>query len=70
MLRNEHIVRRIEKVIDLGHSVVIWPNDLTEKDINDLILSGMSSFDIQKIIKDNTFKGLQAKVKLTEWKRV
>jgi len=68
--RNEHIVRRIEKVIDLGHSVVIWPNDLTEKDINDLILSGMSSFDIQKIIKDNTFKGLQAKVKLTEWKRV
>jgi len=68
--RNEHIVRRIEKVIDLGHSVVIWPNDLTEKDINDLILSGMSSFDIQKIIKDNTFKGLQAKVKITEWKRV
>ena len=49
---------------------MIWPNDLTEKDINDLILSGMSSFDIQKIIKGNTFKGLQAKVKLTEWKRV
>ena len=68
--RNEHIVRRMEKVINLGHSIVIWPNDLTEKDINDLILSGMSSFDIQKIIKDNTFKGLQAKVKLTEWKRV
>jgi hypothetical protein len=65
--RNEHIVRRMEKVIDLGHSIVIWPNDLKEKDINDMILAGKSP---SEIIKKNTFKGLQAKVKLTEWKRV
>ena len=65
--RNEHIVRRIEKVIDLGHSIVIWPNDLKEKDINDMVLAGKSP---SEIIKNNTFKGLQAKVKLTEWKRV
>jgi hypothetical protein len=57
----------MEKVIDLGHSIVIWPNDLKEKDINDMILAGKSP---SEIIKKNTFKGLQAKVKLTEWKRV
>jgi transcription elongation factor Elf1 len=67
--RNKQMIERVEKTIDSKFPVVIWPNDLKEKDINDLILSGISSFDIQKIIKDNTFMGLEAKAKLLGWKR-
>ena len=46
---------------------MIWPQQVTEKDINDMILGGK---DPQKIIETNTYQGIQAKIKLTEWKRV
>ena len=65
--RNRQIVERISNVIDRGEKVVIWPQAVTEKDINDMILEGK---DPQKLVKDNTYQGIQAKIKLTEWKRV
>jgi DNA-directed RNA polymerase subunit RPC12/RpoP len=65
--RNKEIVDRIEKVISDGNSVVIWPDDLKEKDINDMILSNLP---VMEILKSNTYKGLQAKAKFIGWKRV
>jgi len=47
--------------------VVIWPKGLKEKDINDMVLAGL---DPSAIIKSNTFSGLEAKIKLTDWKKV
>ena len=65
--RNRQIVERITKSIDRGDKVVIWPQSVTKKDINDMILVGL---DPQKIVKQHTYQGIQAKIKLTEWKRV
>ena len=65
--RNKQIVDRMEKAIEMKFPVVIWPNDLKEKDINDMILAGI---DAPKIIKENTYMGLEAKAKLIGWKRV
>ena len=65
--RNRQIVERLTKSIDRGDKVVIWPQSVTKKDINDMILIGL---DPQKIIQNNTYQGIQAKIKLTEWKRV
>ena len=65
--RNRQIVDRISHSIDRGDKVVVWPQGMTQKDINDMILGGK---DPQKIINDNTYQGIQAKIKLTEWKRV
>lgn len=65
--RKKEIVDRMEKVIDKGHSIVIWPNDLKSKDVNDMILEDIPVMDI---IKNNTFRGLQAKIKFNGWKRV
>jgi hypothetical protein len=65
--RNKEIVNRIEKTIDDGDMVVIWPDDLKEKDINDMILSGIP---VMEMLKDRTYKGLQAKAKFIGWKRV
>ena len=65
--RNRQIVDRISNSIDRGDKVVIWPQGMTQKDINDMILGGK---DPQKIIETNTYQGIQAKIKLTEWKRV
>ena len=65
--RNRQIVERISNTIDRGDKVVIWPQQVTKKDINDMILVGHNP---QKIIETNTYQGIQAKIKLTEWKRV
>ena len=65
--RNVEIVSRISRVIETGEKVVIWPFGIKEKDINDMILSG---HDVQDIIQNNTFQGIKAQLKFTEWKKV
>jgi hypothetical protein len=40
---------------------------LVEKDINDMVLSGKN---IDKLLKDNVFSGLEAKINFVAWKRV
>jgi hypothetical protein len=65
--RNREITNRISKTIDSGDSVVIWPSHIQEKDINDMVMSGL---DVQTMIESNTYSGLEAKVKFTTWKRI
>lgn len=65
--RNVQIVNRYEKLIDAGEQVVIWPSTIKEKDINDMVISGLNP---QTIIEDNTYQGLEAKVQFTTWKKV
>jgi len=65
--RNPQIVERINKTIQLGDKVVIWPSSIKEKDINDMVLAGR---DVQHVVESNTYQGLEAKVKLIEWKKV
>ena len=65
--RNREIVNRINKTINLGESVVIWPSGLEQKDINDMVLAG---HDVVSMIKSNTYSGLEAKVKFNSWKKV
>jgi hypothetical protein len=64
--RNEQITDRISKCIDSGISVVIWPDNIKEKDINDMILAGHS---VQSIVESNVYSGLTAKLKFNEWKK-
>jgi hypothetical protein len=47
---------------------VIWPDTITQKDINDMVLEGVK--DIQKLIDNNTYKGLEARLQLASWKRI
>lgn len=68
--RSKEIVRRIEKTIFENHSIALFPNSVKEKDINDMILSGKCVDEIQSIISNNTFKGLSAKAKLSEWRKI
>ena len=65
--RNREIVNRISKTIDRGDQVVIWPSDIDEKDINDMVMTGK---DVQSVIKSNTYSGLEAKLKFTTWKKI
>jgi predicted RNA-binding Zn-ribbon protein involved in translation (DUF1610 family) len=65
--RNREIVKRIERCIEGGQRVVIWPSNILEKDINDMVLAGHNVMDMLKL---NTYSGLQAKIKFNNWKKI
>jgi len=65
--RNKEIHSRMSKKIEQGDSIVIWPSSIQEKDINDMILSGL---DVQSMVESNTCSGLEAKLKFTSWKKI
>lgn len=66
--RNKEIHKRMEKVIRDGHSICIWPSNMPGKDINEMILNGAE--DVEKVLLNNTYKGLEANLKLMSWKKV
>jgi len=65
--RNKQIVDRIDKTIRQNNKVVIWPSNIKEKDINDMVLAG---FNIMDVLKSNTYSGLEAKIKFNSWKKI
>lgn len=67
--RNKDIVKQIERAIDDGKRVCIFEN-MKEKDINEMILSGMSIAEVNDLIHRSTYYGLQAKLVLNRWKRI
>ena len=68
--RSKDTVKKLDKAIMNGYSVCIWPENLEHKDVNDMVLAGMSSEFIEHIIKTNTHKDLSAKLALTKWSKV
>ena len=65
--RNPQIVSRMERTIASRDAIVVWPSNIKEKDVNDMVLAG---HDVLRVVESSTYKGLEAQVKLTEWKRV
>ena len=68
--RSREIIKRMENLIENNYELVIWPDSIPHKDINDMILAGMTSDDVQELIKQNTYNGLQATARLSAWKRI
>jgi len=68
--RNKEIVMKIDKAIENHYNVVIWPEMIESKDINDMVLDGFSPDEIQDIISNNTFVNLRAKAEFINWKKI
>ena len=68
--RNKEICKQIEKTISQGKNIVLWPESIKQKDINDMILAGYSKDVVQQIIKDNTFNGASAQLRFAEWRKI
>ena len=68
--RNKDIIKQMEKAIDNHFHVVIWPEMIVEKDVNEMVLNGgFSPDEIQDIISKNTFVNLRAKMEFINWKK-
>ena len=63
--RSRQITDKISKSIDAGDSVVIWPSTIKEKDLNDMVVSGVN---VKSVIQSNVYQGLKAKLQLSNWK--
>jgi len=68
--RNKEIVAKINSAIDKHFNVVIWPEFVDSKDINDMVLDGFSPDEIQDIVNKNTFVNLRAKMEFVNWKKI
>jgi hypothetical protein len=57
-------------MIDAKRDIVVWPETIKEKDINDMVLAGHTPIELVDIMKINSCNGLEAKLKLNTWKKV
>lgn len=64
--RNIEVCKLIEKNIDQGYNVVIWPQTIQPKDINNMVHAGI---DVKTVISKNIYSGLTAKAKFLAWRR-
>lgn len=68
--RNKEIVKLMDDAIKLGYNVVIWPDTMEQKDINEMVMASFSPAEIERIISSNTFTGLRAQMKFISWKKI
>jgi hypothetical protein len=68
--RNKDIVKQIGKAIASGYNVTLLPENIKQKDINDMILAGISPGEILDLIDKFTFSNLRANLEFSNWKKV
>jgi hypothetical protein len=67
--RNREIVKQINRSIEKDYAVCLFPDTIPYKDINEMILNGMSAEELKNVIDDNTVQGLTAKLRFIQWKK-
>ena len=67
--RSKEICNFIEKLINEDYAVCLWPDTIEQKDINEMVLHGRSVESIMDTINTNTFQGMEAKLKFTQWRK-
>ena len=67
--RNKEVCSLMLKQIKAGNKVCLWPEYIEDKDINDMILSGLTKGEVISIIVDNTYQGLEAELEFTSWRK-
>lgn len=77
--RNREVVNNLFDAIQSNYSVVIWPKNIAQKDINDMIVADArhnisriedSRLYIQNIMNENTYQGLEAYLRFIDWRKI
>jgi hypothetical protein len=68
--RNKEICKQMEFCTRTEKKIVIWPDHIKHKDINDMIMAGYTKEQIQDIITDNIFSGAAAQLRFSEWRKI
>jgi len=65
--RNMQLVKIMKQAQKDGWKMVVWPSTIVEKDVNEMVLNGITN--IQSIINENTHQGLGLRMKLNLWSK-
>jgi len=68
--RNKEIIKRMYDVVEKDYNLVVWPDSVRHKDINDMIMAGLTNTELSDILNRNTYSKLTALTKLNEYKKV
>ena len=68
--RNFQIVKSMIRSLQDGWKIVVWPNSITCKDINDMVLTSIRDARLVEIINTNTYSGQRGEWEVKSWKRV
>lgn len=67
--RNKELVKTLGHLIEKGHKVCIYPPSVSAKDINEMVLGGMTTDQVVGMIDENTVSGMKARLRLSAWKK-
>jgi hypothetical protein len=68
--RNRQVADAMERIADSSHAVCVWSDRVAGyKDINDMILSGITRSMIEAEIARNSHRGIAAHVAIKKWHR-
>lgn len=66
--RNPEIHQMIKKAISAGLSIVVWPESISAKDLNSMVLDGEVTLEeINPLLNSLVYSGLEAELKLGSW---
>ena len=68
--RNKELLKQIDKQSTEDTRLFSGTDNVKEKDINDMILSGKTKQEIKSTIENNTYQGNMVKIRLTTWRKV
>lgn len=67
--RSTTLCKLIQSTIEDGYAVCLWPETVEQKDINEMVLAGMSPQEILDIINANTYSGFEALLRFAKWRK-
>lgn len=65
--RNKELIKIISRAVEDNFTIVIWPENIVEKDVNEMVLAGL---DVPSIISSHTYKGLELKLMFAKWRKL
>jgi hypothetical protein len=68
--RHPQTVAKMERAIDGGFGIVVWPRSFEHKDLNEAVMSGWSVDRLQAMLEQSTYRGLAARAALSDWSLV
>ena len=68
--RNFQIVKSMVRFLKNGWKIVVWPDSIINKDINDMVLSSIKDARLVEIINTNTYSGQRGEWEVKSWKKV
>lgn len=68
--RNIHTIEKMKKGLDSGWTVCIWPLNIAQSDINDMIKFGYTSKELTETIDNNAYSDLMGHAMLSSWRKV